>query len=83
MKDKPLYANQFKALLDKLDNLAKTDEEKIQIVTDSLEKGWASFYEHKEYSGRYNADKSRTVFSEYNSVNCEKGKEEDYSGELF
>ena len=84
MKDKPMYANQFKALLEKLDTLATTDEEKIKIVTTSLEKGWASFYENKEYSGGYKkADKSRTVFSEYNSVNCEKAKEEDYSGELF
>lgn len=46
MKEKPIYANQWKGLLNKLDELAdKNDyETKIKIVQQSIEKGYASFY---------------------------------------
>lgn len=44
MKDKPMYANQWKGLLNKLSNLSSDLKVQIKIVNRSIEGGWATFY---------------------------------------
>ena len=51
LKDKPLYANQWKGMLNKLANLCVDDISKYeQVIQYSLERGYLSFYEPKNYS---------------------------------
>jgi len=45
MRDKPLYKNNWKGLLNKLLKLSTDVEEQRQIVRKSLNEEWASFYE--------------------------------------
>lgn len=51
VKDKPLYANVWKGMLNKLANLCVDDVSKYeQVVQYSLERGYLSFYEPKNFS---------------------------------
>ena len=51
VKDKPLYANIWKGMLNKLVNLCVDDVNKYeQVVQYSLERGYLSFYEPKNFS---------------------------------
>lgn len=45
IKDKPIYKNSWKGLLNKLNKLSSNVSEQIDIVQQSLDKGYASFYE--------------------------------------
>ena len=73
MKDKPLYANSWKGMLNKL---AKMDNQ-IDVVNESIERGWASFFEHKDYNR-----KGKAVFGEDDNIKSVKGEFES-SGETF
>lgn len=65
MKDKPLYANSWKGMLNKL---AKMDNQ-IDVVNTSIERGWASFFEpNKSYS------KGKAVFGEDDNIKSVKGE---------
>ena len=44
IKDKPLYANQFKGILNKLRELTESKTEALQIIQQSIDKGYLSFY---------------------------------------
>ena len=60
--EKPLYGvNQWKGLLNRL---TATPGDKVQIVEQSIEKGWCSFYELKKTS--------RAAFSEGDGVFCDE-----------
>lgn len=48
IKDKPLYKNSWKGLLNKLDKLSTDANEQIEIVQRSTDRGYASFYEIKD-----------------------------------
>jgi len=72
MKDKPLYEGTWKGMLKKL---AKMDNQ-IDVVNESIERGWASFFEHKSYS------KGKEKFGEDDNIISEKGDFES-SGETF
>ena len=51
VKDRPLYANMWKGMLNKLANLCVDDVSKYeQVVQYSLESGYLSFYEPKNFS---------------------------------
>ena len=50
MKEKPIFVNQWKGLLNKLSKLTQDDLEKITIVQQSLDRGYASFYPLKSFS---------------------------------
>lgn len=51
VKDKPLYANMWKGMLNKLANLCVDDVSKYeQVIQYSLERGYLSFYEPKNFS---------------------------------
>lgn len=50
VKDKPLYTNQFKGMLNKLNTLADNCDDMIKIVQQSLDNAWLSFYPLKNYN---------------------------------
>ena len=85
-KDKPMYGvNQWKGMLNRLDELAKESNTnpkndccvRIDIVKQSIERGWASFF---QLSGmKPNKDK----FAEYGTVDCTKNKDEESVDEEF
>lgn len=50
IKDKPLYKNTWKGLLNKLNRLSDNTKEQIEIVQQSLDRGYASFYKLKHYN---------------------------------
>ena len=85
-KDKPMYGiNQWKGMLNRLDELAKEANTnpknyccvRIDIVKQSIERGWASFF---QLSGtKPNKDK----FAEYGTVDCTKNKDEESVDEEF
>lgn len=65
MKDKPLYANSWKGMLNKL---AKMDNQ-LEVVNTSIERGWASFFEpSKSYK------KGKEVFGEDDRIISKKGE---------
>ena len=70
MKEKPLYENSWKGMLNKL---AKMDNQ-LEVVNTSIERGWASFFEQKSYS--------KSKFGEDDNIKSVKG-EFDSSGETF
>ena len=72
MKEKPLYENSWKGMLNKL---AKMDNQ-IDVVNTSIERGWASFFEQKSYS------KGKEKFGEDDNIQSVKGEFES-SGETF
>ena len=72
MKDKPLYEGTWKGMLKKL----ATMDNQIDVVNESIERGWASFFEHKSYS------KGKEKFGEDDSIISKKG-DFDSSGETF
>ena len=85
-KDKPMYGvNQWKGMLNRLDELANEANTnpkndccvRIDIVKQSIERGWASFF---QLSGtKPNKDK----FAEYGTVDCTKNKYEESVDEEF
>lgn len=46
--DKPVYANQYKAIVNKLKDLSDDEDVQVKIVKQSMECGWKSFYELKQ-----------------------------------
>ena len=65
MKDKPLYTNQWKGLLNKLKELEK-DNNIEDVITQSIEKGYASFYPvNKSYKS------NKDSFSEGDGLKCD------------
>lgn len=71
MKDKPLYYNQWKGMLNKLadiirDNAGMSYED---VVRQSIERGYASFFPVNSYN------KSKNVFAEGNGLSCEQSEE--------
>lgn len=79
VKDKPLYGvNQWKAMLNKLDKaVEECHREYIDVVNNSLDKGWLNFYPIQ--SGK---PIKKDVFSEYGEVTCER-KDEKYVDRNF
>lgn len=74
MKERNMFPNQWKLLVHKLDEIGG---DPIQIVKQSIEKGWASFYEVKQtsYYNR-NAKPDPAIFGEYEEMSCEKVSKE-------
>lgn len=77
MKDKPLYFNQWKGLLKKLDTLAKTEKEKIEVVNLSIERGWGTFVEVYDSKNVNNRPWNKSVTSEtYDKKKLDKKEKE-------
>lgn len=49
IKDKPLYANQFKGILNKLDSYTESATELCEIVQQSIDRGYLSFFPVNNY----------------------------------
>ena len=71
IKDKPLYTNSWKGLLNKLDRDFDANE-RLAVVRQSIERGYLSFYPVSNYSG---------VKSESGSRHVPRMTEEDYKKE--
>lgn len=52
IRDKPMYANMWKGLLNKLTTLADSDELACQIVQQSLDRGYLSFFNLSTYTSK-------------------------------
>lgn len=75
IKDKPMYVSGWKALIRKLKELSQNANEQYQIVQQSLEHSWATFYPLKSnYNKRGAQDPS--VFSEFGKVKSDIRKDE-------
>lgn len=68
MKDKPLYINQWKAMLNKLADIIEHNAGMSyeDVVNQSIERGYASFFPVNTYS------KSKNVFAEGSGLSCEQ-----------
>ena len=69
-KDKPFGATSFKGTVHKLDKLAKTKEDKLEIIQYSIDRSYPSFYELHKY-------KKKDVFGERGQVFSRRSNEED------
>ena len=71
MKDKPLYANQWKGMLNKLADIIKDNPGMSyeDVVRQSIDRGYASFFPVNSYS------KGKNVFAEGNGLSCEQSEE--------
>lgn len=71
MKDKPLYLNQWKGMLSKLLDIVNANPGTLyeDIVRQSIERGYASFFPVNSYS------KNKNVFAEGNGLSCEQAEE--------
>ena len=63
----PLTDRALQLNLNKLDKLADTDEKKIAVINQSIEKGWKSLYELKQPIEQ-NEEKDASYFDKYNFV---------------
>ena len=75
MKDKPIYANQWKGLLNRLTELSAT-EDPIKVVKQSIERAYSGFFPVKEY-GNYNRKPNPSVFGEHERMSSKKVTKEE------
>ena len=75
MKDKPIYANQWKGLLNRLTELSAT-EDPIKVVKQSIERAYGGFFPVKEY-GNYNRKPNPSVFGEHERMSSKKVTKEE------
>ena len=75
MKDKPIYANQWKGLLNRLTELSAT-EDPIKIVKQSIERAYGGFFPVREY-GNYNRKPNPSVFGEHERMSSKKVTKEE------
>lgn len=73
MKDKPLYANSWKGLLNKLDREFDASE-RLKVVRQSIERGYASFFPVNTYN-------SNSIRSESGTRHVPRMTEDDYKKE--
>ena len=77
-----IYANQWKGLLNRLVELSTDHKIVIKIINQSILKGWASFYELKEYGNQqYNSAYQKNVVFSEQGVSSNTMTEEDFSKE--
>jgi hypothetical protein len=76
MKDKPLYTNQWKGLLNKLTDIIKqgnlSPQQTVLVIQQSIERGYASFFPLNTGYG-----KGKNTFSEGTGISSESATEED------
>lgn len=77
IKDKPLYANMWKGMLDKLDTVCTENNLKYEeVIQQSIDKGYLSFYPVKKYN------KSDNKFGELNGSVVSQGYTDDELSEI-
>jgi hypothetical protein len=77
MKDKPIYPNQWKGLLNRLTELSVKDDP-VKIVRQSIERAYGGFFPVKEY-GQYNRNSKPdpSVFGEHKGMSSKKVTKEE------
>jgi len=75
MRDKPIYANQWKGLLNRLTELSAKDDP-IKIVKQSIERAYGGFFPVREY-GSYNRKPDPSVFGEHERMSSRKVTKEE------
>lgn len=87
IKGKIMYAPQWRAMLERM-SLLKGDP--VRIVTQSLEHGWAGFYDEKPINGNYSGRKKSVyeITSEHKGMNSNKVTQEEWeemqrNGEVY
>lgn len=81
VKDKPFGIESWRGMLNKLDQaVAECQREYVDVVQQSIDKGWLSFYPINQ-----KADKKETVFCDIDMPNTAdiKVKEGKFSGKIF
>ena len=81
VKEKPLYYNMWRGLLNKLFSLSKNLSDLCNIVQQSIDKGWLSFYELKTFNGK--KKDLQVISSEFGSVTCNKADDEEMTDAYF
>lgn len=74
IKDKPLFAPQFKSIVNKLSTLSG---DPVRIVQRATQGAWLTFYDEKP-NGGYNGQPNTNVFSEHKGMNSRKVSKEEY-----
>lgn len=72
MRDCPMYKNQWVGMLNKLKDLSDSVTEQIEIVQQSINRGYKGFFEVKKYS-RQGRVQDPAVFNEFGKVKTGKG----------
>lgn len=75
VKDKPLYFNMWKGMLNKLFDMSYNLDILCKVVQQSIDKGWLAFYEISDASKKKNV---QLISSEYNTVTCDKADYEEF-----
>lgn len=75
MKDKPIYPNQWKGLLNRLTELSANDDP-IKIVRQSIERAYGGFFPVSKY-GQYNRKPDPSVFGEHERMSSRKVTKEE------
>lgn len=76
IKDKPFYTNQFKGMLNKLSGLADNVNDQIDIVQQSIDRGYLGFFEVKKYNN-YSRD-ARIGIENLGDYSIPKAKDDDF-----
>lgn len=80
VKDKPLYFNMWKGLLKKLFSMSDKLDDLCNIVQQSIDKGWLSFYNVNSSPKKKDIQK---VSSEFGVVSCNKIDDEELLDDRF
>lgn len=75
VKDKPLYFNMWKGMLNKLFDMSLNLDVLCKVVQQSIDKGWLAFY---EISGVDKKKSPQRVSSEFGVVTCDKAEYEEF-----
>ena len=78
VKDKPLFAGQWKGMLNKIPTLRG---DSLRIIKQSLECGWLGFFDEKKSGWNYNRSHENT-FSETKNVSSRKVSKEEWEDML-
>lgn len=79
---RPFYANMWKSKLTKLAALSENEDMQIKIVQQSIDNGWANFYEYKDGGGKRTGDFAKDVEHLSAGLNS-RAERRDTSGKKF
>lgn len=73
MKDKPIFADGWRRLLNTLKDMSDDNATRVKIVEQSIDNGWGKFVRLKKYNNyKRIGEQDKSVFSEYGQVKSEK-----------
>ena len=72
----PIFRGQWLGLLNNLKKLSGDTATQIEIVQQSINRGYKGFFEVKTYNKTYKGGQDKSVFSEYGQVKSVRSNEE-------